>query len=107
MAVALAWILCPIIFGICFLSQTIYFLYKIFKSRNTDYSGDVAISTIHISEGEAKCCMGWAWTSCIDRRTNRMTLKVFIIWYLVALAIDILLTVACYFIITNYHSRYV
>ena len=92
MAVALAWIICPIVFGVCFIIHTSYFLYKILKSRSQNTSG----SGLHITDGEAAWCMGWAWTSCVDKTTKTMTLNVFIVWYLVVLAIDVLFTVISY-----------
>ncbi|CAF0777239.1 unnamed protein product [Adineta ricciae] len=107
MAVLLAAIICPIVFAICFLSQTIYFLYKVLKERRTDYVGDTPVTTVHMSEGEASCCMGWAWTSCIDKSTNRITLKVFIAWYLVCLCFDILVTAIFYVILYHYRRIYV
>jgi hypothetical protein len=107
MAVLLAWIICPIVFGICFISQTAYFLYKILNSRQTDYSGESSVTTIPMSDGEAMCCMGWAWTSCIDKRTNRITLKTFIAWYLVALCLDIIITVIFYLTLYHYNRIYV
>ncbi|CAF2763019.1 unnamed protein product [Rotaria sp. Silwood2] len=105
MAVLLVVIICPIIFGICFLSQTIYFIYKILNSRNTDYSGSSTVTTIHMTDAEATCCMGWAWTSCIDKRTNRITLKTFIAWYLVATCLDIVITVIFFFVIRHFDTN--
>ncbi|CAF0895806.1 unnamed protein product [Rotaria sordida] len=107
MAVLLAWIICPIVFGICFLSQTIYFIYKILQSRNTDYSGGSPVTTIHMTDSEATCCMGWAWTSCIDKTTNRITLKTFIAWYIVAVSFDVIITVIFYLILYHWHRIYV
>ncbi|UJR35360.1 hypothetical protein I4U23_028117 [Adineta vaga] len=107
MAVLLAVIICPIIFGICFLCQTIYFLYKILNGRQTDYSGLSPLTTIHMTEQEATCCMGWAWTSCIDKTTNRITLKTFIIWYIVGICFDILITGLFYLLIGYYQRIYV
>jgi hypothetical protein len=107
MAVQLSWIICPIIFGICFITQTAYFLYKILKSRQTDYSGESAVTTIPMSHGEATFCMGWAWTSCIDKTTNRITLTTFIIWYLVGVSLDILITVIFYLVLNHYNDVYV
>ena len=105
MAVEVAWIICPIVFGLCFLSQTIYFIYKLLNARNTDYSGSSPVTTVHMTDGEATCCMGWAWTSCIDKRTNRITLKVFIAWYIIAVCVDIVITVAFYFIIYHFYDK--
>jgi hypothetical protein len=107
MAVLLAWIICPIVFGICFISQTAYFLYKIINSRQVDYSGESSVTTIPMTDTEASCCMGWAWTSCIDKRTNRITLKTFIAWYIVALCVDIIITVTFYLILYHYGRIYV
>jgi hypothetical protein len=107
MAVLLAWIICPIVFGICFISQTAYFLYKILNSRQTDYSGESPVTTIPMTDGEATCCMGWAWTSCIDKTTHRITLKTFIAWYLVALCADIILAVVFYLVLYRYNRIYV
>ena len=60
-----------------------------------------------MSDFEATCCMGWAWTSCIDKTTNRMTLKTFTIWYIVAVSLDIILTVVLYLITDHYYKVYV
>lgn len=106
MAVLLAWIICPIVFGICFVSQTAFFLYKMLKCRQTDYSGESTITTISMSDCEVTCCMGWIWTTCVDKRTNRMTLKTFIGWYVFVLCLDIIITVAFYLII-HYQGIYV
>jgi hypothetical protein len=102
MAVLLAAIICPIIFGICFIIQTAYFLYKIINTRQVDQSGKSPLTTIPMSDAEATCCMGWAWTSCIDKTTNRITLKTFIAWYIVALSVDILVTVIFYVVMHHY-----
>ncbi|CAF3807022.1 unnamed protein product [Rotaria sp. Silwood1] len=75
--------------------------------RNTDYSGSTPVTTIHMTDGEATCCMGWAWTSCIDKRTNRITLKTFIAWYIVATCVDIIITVIFYLILYHWHRIYV
>ncbi|CAF1215084.1 unnamed protein product [Rotaria sp. Silwood1] len=107
MAVLLAWIICPIVFGICFITQTVYFIYKILQSRNTDYSGSTPVTTIHMTDGEATCCMGWAWTSCIDKTTNRITLNTFIAWYVVATCVDIIITVIFYLILYHWRRIYV
>jgi hypothetical protein len=103
MAILLAWILCPIVFGICFIIQTIYFLYKILKSRRTDHSGQSPVTMIPMTRREALCCMGWMWAICIDKTTNRITLTTFIAWYIVALGADIIITVAFY--LTFYHNN--
>ncbi len=107
MAVLLAWILSPIVFGICFLSQTIYFIYKILDARNSSNLGYASAATIHMTDAEATCCMGWAWTSCIDKTTNRITLKTFIAWYIVALCADILVTVLFFILLYYYKAIYV
>jgi uncharacterized protein with PQ loop repeat len=102
MAVELAVIVCPIVFGLCFLSHTIYFLYKIIKGRQSDYSKSTPVTSIHMTEGEASVCMGWAWTSCIDKTTHTISLKTFIIWYIVCLCFDVLATLLFYFLLHNY-----
>ena len=107
MAVLLAWILCPIVFGVCFVSQTAYFLYKMLRSRETNYSESEPVTTIRLSETEVSCCMGWAWTSCMDKATNRMTLKAFIAWYVVALCLDVILTLLFYLIFGHFNRVYV
>jgi hypothetical protein len=106
MAISLAVIVCPIVFGILFISQTAYFLYKILKSRRIDVSGKTAATNITMTDSEATCCMGWAWTSCIDRTTNTITLKTFIAWYAVAVSADIIVTLVFYFLLDKYY-RYV
>lgn len=74
------------------------------QSRNVDYSGKSPVTTIHMTDGEATCCMGWAWTSCIDKTTNRITLKTFIAWYAVAVTFDVIITLAFYFILKHYYT---
>ncbi len=107
MAVLLAWIICPIVFGICFIIQTTYFLYKILKSRRTDHSGQSPVTMIPMTDGEALCCMGWIWTTCIDKTTNRITLTTFIVWYIVALCADIIITAAFYLTLPHNNLIYV
>jgi hypothetical protein len=107
MAVLLAWIVCPIVFGICFLSQTVYFLYKILRSRETNYIESVPVTTVRMTETEVSCCMGWAWTSCMDKTTNRMTLKSFITWYVVVLCLDVVIAVLFYLLLGQYNRIYV
>ena len=57
---------------------------------------------IPMSDTEATCCMGWAWTSCIDKTTNRITFKVFAAWYAVAVTFDIIITVVFYLLLRHY-----
>ncbi len=106
MAVLLAAIICPIVFGICFISQTAYFLYKVLATRQVDNSGESPTTMIPMSDAEATCCMGWAWTSCIDKTTNRITLKTFIAWYAVALTFDIIITIVFYVLLAYYYRIY-
>src|SRR5689334_4005749 len=103
MAILLAWIICPLVFGICFILQTSYFLYKIIKSRQTDYSEKTTITTISMTESETTCCNGLALTTCNYKRTNRITLKIFITLYLVCLILDIIVTLLFYFVIYYYN----
>ena len=107
MAVLLAAIVCPIVFGLLFILQTGYFLYKLLKCRQVDRSGEKSTTTISISNSEAVVCLGWIWTSCIDKRTGRMSLKAFIAWYIVALCADILVTLLFYVSLYYYNRVYV
>ncbi|CAM4778400.1 unnamed protein product [Rotaria magnacalcarata] len=103
MAVELVWIVCPILFGLVFLLQTSYFIFKILQARRSNGGGS-SITSIHMTDGEATCCMGWAWTSCIDKSTNRITLNTFIAWYIVGLSLNIIITLIFYFIIKHYYK---
>ena len=96
MTILLAVIVCPLVFGILFILQTAYFLYKVLKSRHVDYSGVKPVTTISITDTEAYFCMGLIWTSCINKTTKRMSMKAFIAWYIVGLCADIILTVLLY-----------
>lgn len=107
MPVLLAVIICPIVFGVCFILQTAYFLYKVLKSQHVDYSKGQSVSTISITDTEAYFCMGLIWTSCIDKTTKRMSLKAFIAWYIIALIANILLTVLLYVFLYESHRIYV
>ena len=107
MPVLLAWIICPVFFGLTFVSHTAYFLYKMLRSRQTDYSGSPPLTTITMTDSEASICMGCLWSTCVDKRTNRMTLKVFLAWYFVVLTIDILFTVLFFVWLYQYNRIYV
>ena len=93
MVFPLAVIVCSIIFGLLFILQTGYFLYKLIKCRQVDQSGEKSSTTIPISDAEGIFCLGWIWTFCMDEKKGRMPLKVFIAWYIVALCFDILAVV--------------
>ena len=107
MTVLLVWIICPVFFGLTFLCHTAYFLYKMLRSRQTDYSGSQPLTSITMTDAEATMCMGCIWSSCVDKRTNRMTLKVFLAWYLVALTLDIVVTVLFFVWLYQYNRIYV
>jgi hypothetical protein len=92
MAVLLAWIICPISFGLTFLIQSGYFIYKLITSQNVLYSENGTGRSIDLTPFEMFCCIGWAWTLCLDKATNRMALSTFIIWYIVGICINIFLT---------------
>jgi len=82
--------------------QLIFFI-KSPKSKHTDYSGESPVTTIPMPEGEATCCMGLVWTTCVDKTTNRISLKTLIAWYLVGITVDIVITVLFYFILTHFY----
>ncbi len=88
-----AWILCSISFGIVFIIETWFFLYKLINRRNVDYRGT---TTISISSGEVSWCMGCAWKYALDRTTNEMKLSIFIIWYIVSISLNLLVTVGIF-----------
>jgi hypothetical protein len=88
-----AWILCPILFGIVFIIETCFFLYKLINRRNVD---DRGTTTISISSGEVSWCMGCIWKYALDRTTNQMKLSIFIIWYIVSISLSLLVTVGMF-----------
>jgi len=90
-------IYCSTIFGLLFTIQTGYFIYKILKSRQTDYSEESYVTTIPMTKNEAMCCMGCLWASCVDKTTNRITLKIFIARYVFIICADFIITLAFYF----------
>jgi hypothetical protein len=73
MAVLLAWLICPILFGISFLIQTSYFIYKLMTSQSVGYSGNPTVHTISFTSDEVTCCMGWIWNTCLDKITNHVS----------------------------------
>lgn len=106
MSVALAAIICPIVFGISFAIQTSYFIYKTINAQKP--KSDSCLETrITMTEGEVTCCMGWAWNSCVDKTTNSISFKTFFIWYLVGITLDIVVTVLFYLVIYQYQRIYV
>jgi len=88
-----AWIFCPILFGIVFIIETCFFLYKLINRRNVD---DRGTTTISISSREVSWCMGSLWKYALDRTTNQMKLSIFIIWYIVSLSFSLLVTVGIF-----------
>jgi hypothetical protein len=104
MAILFAWIICPILFGIIFLIITTYFIYKLITSQNVEYSGNKIIRKIYVTPLEVTCCMGLIWNTCLDNRTNRMSLTIFIIWYIVNIFIALVLTVSI-FLLFYYRIR--
>jgi hypothetical protein len=107
MAVAFAWIICPILFGIVFLILTSYFVYKLITSLNVEYSENKIIRTINITPLEVTCCMGCLWHTCLDKTTNRMALSTFIIWYIISICLEIVLTVLIFFLFYSVNRIYV
>jgi hypothetical protein len=104
MAVLLALIICPILFATTFLIVTSFFIYKLIKSQHVEYSGNTIIRTINVTPFEVTCCMGCIWNTCLDKTTNRMALSTFIIWYIVNIFIEIVLTVLI-FLLFYYGTR--
>jgi len=106
MAVLLAWIICPISFGLTFLIQSGYFIYKLITSRNALYTENETGRSIGFTTFEMFCCIGWVWFLCLDKATNRMALSTFIIWYIVGICINFFLTASVfllfYFVIPIY-----
>jgi hypothetical protein len=92
----LAWILSPILFGVLFILQTTFFLYKLTHNR---YADDVGVNSVHITKNEVTWCMGWLWIVCLNRVTSRMTLSLFIIWYLVNICFDVAVSIGLFLII--------
>jgi len=97
MAVLLALIICPILFAITFFILTSFFIYKLINSQHVEYSENTIIRTINVTPFEVTCCMGCIWNICLDKTTNRMALSTFIIWYIVNICIEIVLTVLMFF----------
>jgi hypothetical protein len=104
MAVILAWIITPILFGITFLITTSYFIYKLITSLNVEYVGQTTVRTITVTSLEITCCMGWLWKTCVDRTTNRMALSTFIIWYIINVCLLLVVSVGVFFVFYHYIS---
>lgn len=96
-----AWIVCPIVFGIMFIIETSFFLYKLINRRSVDATGT---TTISISSDEVKWCMGWVWKYALDRTTNQMKLSIFIIWYIISISLSLLAIIAMFFAIYSQDS---
>jgi len=107
MVVLLAWIICPIVFGITFLMLTSYFIYKLITSLNVEYSQNRIIRTINVTSFEVTCCMGLIWNTCLDKRNNRIALSTFIAWYIVSIFIAIVLSVLMFFLFYSVNRIYV
>jgi hypothetical protein len=73
--------------------------------QHVEYSENRIIRTISITTLEVTCCMGWVWNTCLDKTTNRMALSTFIIWYIVNICIEIVLTVLI-FLLFYYQIRF-
>ncbi|CAF0760100.1 unnamed protein product [Adineta steineri] len=91
-----AWIIAAITCGFGVFIQTCYFLVKMMGVERTDYYEETDIRTVDMSKCEVKYCMGRIWTSCLDKATNRMSARVFIIWYLIGLSTFTLIPVIVY-----------
>ncbi|KAL6074065.1 hypothetical protein QOT17_004450 [Balamuthia mandrillaris] len=93
--------------GLSALCHTAYFLYKLYTAgrrqssyyynldnrleAHEEYGNNASCDgVIELDSMEVSCCMGWLWNSCTEN--GAMKKRTFIVWYLVALGVDCVLT---------------